>query len=358
MNKYIFVSAAFFLAGAGCAAPAEPASDIPSTGEAEVVETLDQEASMSLPLDEAVLTYKRFGEFFQDRFSGFHVGEDFEVDANTPDPIPVYAIADGVVSRASRVGGYGGLVTVVHTVEGQVYTGVYGHLSTDFMVEMGEEVRRGEQIGVLGADASEDTDGERRHLHFAMHEGKSDVLSGYEGTADAIEKWINPRDFLSYHGAGLVEESQQYSDLIDPQGKEFFGGLDFFLPAGWDVEYIPSIQALNLYETSGDGTARDRSQMLVRYFDASDFLTLSTVNIFDTTDMTVGQGDYVARRYDIEKKDSVADFPAQPDWRNERHIVTDFRLSDGQARYYVVAAAPWVDTDVYEDILASMAITP
>ncbi len=216
---------------------------------------------------------------------------------------------------------------------------------------------RGEQIGVLGADASEDTDGERRHLHFALHEGKSDVLAGYEGMPEAVEKWINPRDFLSYHGAGFVEESQQYSNLIDPQGNEFFGDLDFTVPAGWDIEYIPSIQSLNLFETSGEGTARDRSQMLIRYFDAADFLTLSTVNIFDTTDMTVGQGDYVARRYDIEKKVGVADFPSQPAWRNERHIVTDFRLSDGPTRYFVVAGAPFLDETVYEEMLGSIVIS-
>ncbi len=138
LNKYIFLGAVFLLAGGGCTAPTEPVLEVPPIVEEEVVENVDQVVPVSLPLDGGTLTYKRFGEFFQDRFLGYHVGDDYEVEADTPDPIPVYAIADGVVSRASRVGGYGGLVTVVHTVEGQVYTGVYGHLSTDFTVEMGE----------------------------------------------------------------------------------------------------------------------------------------------------------------------------------------------------------------------------
>lgn len=70
----------------------------------------------------------------------------------------------------------------------------------------------------------------------------------------------------------------------------------------------------------------------------------------------MGTGDYVARQYDIEKNADVADFADQPSWRNERHIVTDFRSAEGYTRYYVVAANPELDPEVYEEFLASMTI--
>jgi hypothetical protein len=66
----------------------------------------------------------------------------------------------------------------------------------------------------------------------------------------------------------------------------------------------------------------------------------------------------MARRYDIEKKPSQADFPFQPVWRNTRHIVTDFRQKEGPTRYFVVAKNPDLDMDTYEEVLASMQIIP
>ena len=368
MRYNLLILFSIVLLGAGCSSPVAEEKTPDSMTHEEALEVTsssmepddlveDNVYQLTFPLDGGDVTYKRFGEYFEDRFTGYHVGEDFEIPASMPDPVSVYAIADGVVSRAARVGGYGGLVTIVHRVEGQEYTAIYGHLSTRFLVREGDTVTRGQQIGVLGADKSPETDGERRHLHFAIKQGNTNDIKGYELNEAAVDEWENPRDFLSFWGGLYPDISYRYSDLIDPQGKKIFGDLDFELPAGWDVEYLPSLEALNIFETSSGGTALDRSQILIRYFDATDFLTLSTVEIFETKDTTVGQGAYVARQYDIMKKDDIADFVDQPDWRNERHIVTDFRLQDGLTRYYVVAAAPWVDPGVYTDLLDSMVIS-
>lgn len=132
--------------------------------------------------------------------------------------------------------------------------------------------------------------------------------------------------------------------------------LQFTIPVGWEVEYVPSIESLNLYTLSGDGTARDRSQIFIRYFDANQFLTLSTVTIHSTMDRTVGQREYIAKQYEIEKNPGIPDFIEQPIWRNQRHYVTDFRKTDGYVRYYVVAANPDTDTTIVEDVLESMVI--
>ncbi|MEK7105511.1 MAG: hypothetical protein AAB865_02415 [Patescibacteria group bacterium] len=138
-------------------------------------------------------------------------------------------------------------------------------------------------------------------------------------------------------------------------GSDVFN-LEFTIPANMDVEYIPSLEALNIFSLDGDGSTRDRSMIFIRYFDASQFLTLSSVNVYETVETTVGREGYTARRYDIEKKSNVPDFVDQPDWRNLRHYVTDFRGSDGHTRYFVVAANPALDPAVYEAVLASMKI--
>lgn len=137
---------------------------------------------------------------------------------------------------------------------------------------------------------------------------------------------------------------------------EPYGALTFDIPEGMDIEYIPSIESLNVFLEEGDGAPRERSQIFIRYFDASRFLTLQTVAIYETADLTVGQENYTARRYDIEKKPGVTDFPEQPSWRNERHIVTDTRKGEGFTRYYVIAKHPELDTETYESFLDSITI--
>jgi len=139
-------------------------------------------------------------------------------------------------------------------------------------------------------------------------------------------------------------------------GAEIFK-LSFKIPEGMNVEFIPEIEALNIYSEEGEGTTLDRSQIFVRYFDANRFLTLQTVQIYSTLDLTVGAESYVARRYDVEKLPGITNFPSQPDWRNERHVVTDFRGEEGFTRYYVVAGSPELDMAIYESVLQSMAVS-
>lgn len=170
-----------------------------------------------------------------------------------------------------------------------------------------------------------------------------------------------PRPAPTPQASQAVEPPPQSpSRTYDPDrdlGGDIFH-LQFTIPAGWEVEYVPSIEALNLFTLSGSGSARERSQIFIRYFDSSAFSTLRAVTIHSTEELVVGTGNYTARRYDIEKKSGVPPFPDQPSWRNERHIVTDFRDKTGFTRYYVVAARPDLDPSLYESILAGMTIVP
>ncbi|MEK7529955.1 MAG: M23 family metallopeptidase [Patescibacteria group bacterium] len=346
--------------------------------------------------------YKRFGEFFDDRFHGYHVGEDLEADAwwiremrnhpgfnpatlyrietdigvdNVPEGEPtikddlasyaaVQAVGPGVVTYVGRVSGYGGVIVINHAAlcgdqpedACDRVSAVYGHLNPDaFVVRVGDTVVKGDVIGYMGEEGSQ-TDGERAHLHFVVYKGEEVRLEGYVKTSDALADYVNPRLFFEAYGWSYDDENRTrpLSELIEPSGAQTFGAIDMEIPAAWDVEWVPSLEAWNLYDSRGAGSARERSQLFVRYFDAEKFLTLSTVAIHAATDVTVGQGRYTARRYDIEKKPGVPDFADQPSWRNKRHVVTDFRDKEGFTRYFVVAARPDLNQKTYERVLSSV----
>lgn len=364
-----------------------------------------QEARVRFPVENyaARANYKRFGEFFDDRFHGYHVGEDLEAEewwvegmkttgydiaddirrqeeaaakgltlAQEPDfedrlgsYAAVQSIAKGVVTYAEWVAGYGGVMVVNHAAlcedaskaECEPLSAVYGHLNAQaFRANVGDQVEKGQVLGYLGVQGPQ-TDNERSHLHFALYKGEDIRLKGYVKSPEELEEYVNPRIFLENYGLSYDDEkkTQKLFTLIEPSGRTTFP-LDMEIPSSWDVEWVPSLEAWNLYDTRGSGSARERSQLFIRYFDASQFLTLSSVTIHETTDLTVGRGEYTARRYDIEKKPAVADFNGQPLWRNRRHLVTDFRAGEGRTRYFVIAANPDLDPKVYENVLNSMEI--
>lgn len=128
------------------------------------------------------------------------------------------------------------------------------------------------------------------------------------------------------------------------------------MPASWKAESIPSIEAISLYDPSDSGdTSLDKSQIFIRYFTASDFLTLSTVTIHSQEPLTVVGRPAV--RYDISKKIGVPNFANQPLWRNERHVVTDIRVFDSNPSvFYVIAKRPGLEQEVYEAFLESLTL--
>ncbi len=126
------------------------------------------------------------------------------------------------------------------------------------------------------------------------------------------------------------------------------------IPADWEVEVVPGSRAISFYDPQVSGsTTLDKSQIFIRSFKAHDFLTLSTVTIHSREQLTINGRPAV--RYDIEKKSEVPPFAAQPAWRNERHIVTDIRVSDkNPSVFYVIAKRPDLDAVVYETFLQNL----
>lgn len=128
------------------------------------------------------------------------------------------------------------------------------------------------------------------------------------------------------------------------------------IPASWEVEAIPAIEAINIYDPALPGENNlERSEIFIRHFSGSQFLTLSTVTIHKQTNASVSGRPAV--EYDIEKKSTIANFPSQPSWRNTRHITTDVRVSDtSPSVFYVFAARPKGNADAYARFLATLRV--
>jgi murein DD-endopeptidase MepM/ murein hydrolase activator NlpD len=94
-----------------------------------------------------------------DPFNGegaFHSGIDISVPYGTP----VHAAADGVITFAEVMSGYGNLIDLDH---GHGISTRYGHLS-GFAITAGEHVRRGQIIGYVGATGRATSP----HLHYEV----------------------------------------------------------------------------------------------------------------------------------------------------------------------------------------------
>lgn len=128
------------------------------------------------------------------------------------------------------------------------------------------------------------------------------------------------------------------------------------VPAGWQAEAVTGSTSVSFYDPEAAGsTVLDKSQIFMRTFEASDFLTLATVTIHAHEKLTINGRPAV--RYDIEKRPGVAAFPAQPAWRNARHIVTDIRVSDSTPSiFYVIAKQPDLDEATYQAFLENLEL--
>lgn len=380
MYRLIFLLP-LLLAGTGCipltSSLDEPSSTLPPEASSRPLQEASEQPSSTLVfpihpdavIPQCHLTFKGFGEYIQDRFRGYHTGIDCEMDqtlleaARAEDraqgvperEIAIRAIAPGRVTFASRVSGYGGVMVIAHDIEGEIISALYGHLDpTSFIFSVGADVEQGAALGFLGEQESSETDGERMHLHFGMWKGEEVKLKGYVSTSDALSGWLNPYDIFLEYGGSRFGDTFVLEQTPDRSGSDPFDALHLRLPEGWSLEYIPQIEAMSVYTAQGEGPARERSQLFIRFFDADTFLTLSTVDILSSENIMVGD-DYEARRYEIQKKDGVSDFPFQPSWRNDRHIVVDVHVPETR-RYYVFAASPDLDPDVFSRLLTALEL--
>lgn len=136
---------------------------------------------------------------FGPRKSGFHNG----IDLAAPKTTPVYAAADGIVEVAqmsSDVKGYGNMILIEHKKlkfyddydHEMYYKTRYAHLDS-LMVEEGQKIKAGRQIGTVGATGhvvAKNSKSDPSHLHFEVYRG-SGRINPLIPLFAADEDWIH-----------------------------------------------------------------------------------------------------------------------------------------------------------------------
>lgn len=181
---------------------------IENTPNEAVPEATVPTAAFGLPISDALsrVTKKPFDIYItpetspvqNDRFTGYHVGTDFETTADEKDvEIPILAICDGPLVLKEYAKGYGGVAVQACVLNGENITVVYGHLALESITPVaGEQLTRGETIGRLGQGYSDETDGVRKHLHLGVHKGSALDIRGYVPSQAQAEAWLDVRDYL------------------------------------------------------------------------------------------------------------------------------------------------------------------
>ncbi len=118
------------------------------------------------------------------RRSKRHTGVDIAAKHGTP----IYAIYDGVITRASRYSGYGKCVDIKHK---NGYTSRYAHLSR-FVVRSGAKVKKGQLIAFSGSSGV--ATGPHLHLELARNNVQVNPLR-VKMIPDRIQKVSNNRQF-------------------------------------------------------------------------------------------------------------------------------------------------------------------
>lgn len=155
-----------------------------------------------LPDAAARVTKKPFGIYITpatspvqpERFMGYHTGADFEIFPNELNAsVPVRAVCSGKLLAKEWASGYGGVAVESCTLNNQPITVIYGHLNiASVQPVVGQPMKAGQPFADLGANKSQQTDGERKHLHLGFHKGRSINILGYVQNKSALQNWINP----------------------------------------------------------------------------------------------------------------------------------------------------------------------
>jgi murein DD-endopeptidase MepM/ murein hydrolase activator NlpD len=113
-------------------------------------------AAEKLPFGMPVKSSFRYTSGFGTRWGRLHAGTDMAGPVGTP----IYSTADGVVTHAGWLSGYGRLIKIQH--EFGIETR-YGHLSA-IKVKVGQRVSRGDRIGDMGNSGRSTGP----HLHYEV----------------------------------------------------------------------------------------------------------------------------------------------------------------------------------------------
>ena len=133
-----------------------------------------------------------------ENFTGYHTGWDFEITPSELNAdVVISAFCSGALAVEEWASGYGGVAVESCTLSGQPVTIIYGHLNINSVtLRRGNSITIGQKIGLLGANYSTQTDGERKHLHFDIHRGTAINILGYVQNSADLSGWVDPATYL------------------------------------------------------------------------------------------------------------------------------------------------------------------
>lgn len=151
------------------------------------------------------ITKKPFGVYITpqnspvqpEKFTGYHTGTDIEYQDVSSD-VPVFALNDGTITYSNYVSGYGGVLIIKVDINGSPHSVLYGHLQPSSLPAVGTTFKKGDQMAVLGTGYSNETNGERRHLHFSVLSNDRIDLKGYVKNKADLSGWIDPVSLYNY----------------------------------------------------------------------------------------------------------------------------------------------------------------
>jgi len=197
--------------GPACSFAPCPDGASPQAGGEKTIPEKSPDASLPLSRASERVTKKAFGTFITpenspvqpERFRGYHTGTDFETfPEEAASDVSIRAICDGALAMKRSASGYGGVAVQKCAADNAPVTVVYGHLRlASIRADIGDDLKTGDVIGVLGTGDSRETDGERKHLHLGIHRGSATDIRGYVASQAALEQWIDPCQFLSLGSA-------------------------------------------------------------------------------------------------------------------------------------------------------------
>lgn len=161
------------------------------------------------PINNALsrITKKPFGIFVTpknspvqpERFQGYHTAVDLET---TPEEqnidVQVKVFCDGKLLMAKTASGYGGVAAASCNLNGKDVTIIYGHIRLSSVhAKVGDQLKAGDFLANLGTGNSQETDGERKHLHLGIHIGSAIYILGYVKAKNELSQWIDPATYLN-----------------------------------------------------------------------------------------------------------------------------------------------------------------
>jgi murein DD-endopeptidase MepM/ murein hydrolase activator NlpD len=149
----------------------------------------------------------------------WHPGEDWNGNGGGDTDLgdPIYAISNGKVLEFGHYSVWGNLVLIEHALpNGTRVWSQYAHLDKILASQVGQKVKRGDQIGTMGKG---DKNRYLAHLHFEVRKKKLPIGNWSPMVKDksaVLANYYSPADFIKEHRPGSLAAPQPQPSSPQP----------------------------------------------------------------------------------------------------------------------------------------------